>query len=328
MRQLKDNTWQIDIRMGREGKRYRENVHAGSKLEAVLIEQDRRRVLKRQIGDMYSINHIAQKYLEYVETHQSPHTYRDKFRMLNAVILPFFGSMLPDYVTPTLIGDFEKKRLTESPGRNREVNLEVLCLRAMMRWAASEGMCNNPLPKRAPLPYRRPDPAYLSNEELEAILGNMGIKHRALFLCLYHAGLRSAEARNLTWDNVHFDPDFLKVTGKGNKTRVVPMSEKLSALMKELQCGHSCGHFCFPSRVGGGVLTDIRAPLKHAMEKAKIARRVTPHMLRHAFATHLLESGADLRGIQKAMGHEDISTTQIYMNVVMGHMANMIKKAF
>jgi integrase/recombinase XerD len=332
VRELSLGRWQVDITLGSKD-RFHKNIRAKSKLEAVLIEQEYRKQLGRQIGDSYSVNSISQKYLEYVKNHQSPLTYRDKFRMLNVAILPFFGGMMPDYITPILLSDFEKKRIEEIGMKRREINLEKLCLQSMIKWAASQNMCNNPLPKSKPLPYKRPDPEYLSKDELTAILNNMDLKHRALFMCLYVAGLRSAEARNLKWIDVHFNPDFIKImNGKGDKPRIVPMAKPLTLVMFELKPQTVTSGHCFPSRVKKlkgipttGLLTDLRAPLKYAMNKAKITRRVTPHMLRHSFATHLLESGADLRSIQKAMGHADISTTSLYMNVVFDQMAKMVK---
>ena len=78
------------------------------------------------------------------------------------------------------------------------------------------------------------------------------------------------------------------------------------------------GLICFPSRRGGGVLTDIRKPLEKAMEGAGLKDRITPHMFRHSFATHLLESGANLRTIQESLGHESSSTTEIYTHVSFG----------
>lgn len=208
MRHLKDDRWQIDISLPNR-ERFHKNVRAKSKLEAVLQEQEYRKQLGRQIGDMYSVNAIADKYLEHVQIHQSRLTYRDKFRMINVAILPFFGNMMPDRITPVLLSDFKKKRIEQIGDKKREINLEMLCLTAMIKWAVNQGMCNNPLPKIKPLPYKRPDPEYFTKDELMAILHNMGIKHKALFMCLYLAGLRSAEARNLQWKDVHFNPDFI-----------------------------------------------------------------------------------------------------------------------
>lgn len=328
MRNLHDDVWRIDISLPSR-ERFYKNVHVKSKLEAILIEQEYRKQLGRQIGDMYSVNAIAERYLAHVKSHQSPLTYRDKFRMLNVAILPFFGGMMPDYITPTILTDFENKRIQQIGLKKREINLEKLCLSSMIKYGVEQGMCNNPLPKDKPLKYKRPDPEYINKEELTALLNNMNLKHRALFMCLYLAGLRSAEARNLTWSNVHFNPDFIKVnSGKGDKDRIVPMAKPLAEVMTELQkVTHKVtqGEFCFPSRVRGGILTDIRTPLETAIKKAGITRRITPHSLRHSFATHLLESGADLRSIQKAMGHADISTTALYMKVEFDQMAKMVK---
>jgi site-specific recombinase XerD len=153
-----------------------------------------------------------------------------------------------------------------------------------------------------------------------------------LFLCLYNAGLRKGEACTLTWDKVHLDdPAHVRITGKGNKTRIVPLTVMLRESFGWLSlCCHGAAEGkrgnapCFPSIRGGGCLTDIRKPLWAAIKKAGL-NRITPHTLRHSFATHLLESGADLRAIQGMMGHEDISTTQIYTNVAFPHLQNAIK---
>lgn len=154
----------------------------------------------------------------------------------------------------------------------------------------------------------------------------MNQKHRILFLCMYHAGLRKHEACNLRIQDIHFEPDYIKVIGKGNKERTVIMSDLLASELK----AHIplCTDLLFPSRVRGGVLTDIRSPLKTAMEKVGITRKISPHKLRHSFATHLLEGKADLRTIQEQMGHESIETTQIYTKVTFGHAEKTIKGVF
>jgi integrase/recombinase XerD len=335
VRHLHDDTYQIDISLGcgKKGEkrpRYRENVHVGSKLEAAIVEQERRKQLGRTINDVYSLNAIAEKYLEHVLNHQSPKTYTDKFRMLNAEILPFFGRFMPDYITSPLIENYKQKRLKEHPGINREINLEILCLKSTIRWGAEQTppMCNNNLFKIKPLPYKRPIPEYVRREELMAIIDSMGsLKHRVMFLCLYQAGLRKAEACKLEPSHIHLDPDFLVAHGKGGKVRMVSMSGLLTSNMKIYLADHKGGHL-FPSRRKGGIIKDIRSPLKTAMEKAEIKRRITPHMLRHAFATHMLESGADLRTIQVMLGHEDISTTQIYTHVSLEHQDEANKRCW
>lgn len=324
------DTYQIDIRMGKKN-RFRKRITAKSRLEAILSEQEYRKHLGRNSLDAYNIYHIALQYLEHVKNHQSPLTYRDKFRMINVAILPFFGNMMPDVITPIMLSDFEKRRIREIGMKKREINLEKLCLSSMVKWAKEKGMCNNVLPKSDMLPYRRPDPEHLSHEELMAIIGHMGGRDKALFMCLYVAGLRSLEARTLEWKDVHFAPDYIKVvSGKGDKQRIVPMAEPLARAMMDLRALSEAKH-CFVSRAkthGGQevsrILTDIRKPLWSAMKKAGVTRRITPHMLRHSFATFLLESGADLRSIQATMGHEDISTTSIYMKVRLDHATKMV----
>jgi len=333
VRHLHDDIWQIDISLPNR-ERFHKNVRATSKLEAVLMEQEYRKQLGRTIGDVYSLDSISQPYLEYVKNNQFPKTYKEKFRMINAQILPYFGRFMPDYITPIMLERYKSKRLKDHPGINRQVNLEILCLKSMVRWASEQGMCNNPLPKSKPLPYRRPIPEYIRREELMSIIDCMGLKHRILFLCLYQAGLRKSEACQLNKSDIHFDPDYIRATGKGGKIRLVTMSDSLAGYMREYLRDHPDG-LCFVSRVRKrkgivmtGLITDIRSPLKTAMRKAGIERRITPHMLRHSFATHMLESKADLRTIQEAMGHEDIGTTQIYTKVTSEHMENAIKRCW
>lgn len=166
-----------------------------------------------------------------------------------------------------------------------------------------------------------------------AIIEQMGARDRALFLCMYQAGMRKAEACNVKFDDVHFDPDYIRVVGKGNKVRSVAMPSMLSEAIRELMKDND--GLLFKSRVHqkqgkefNRVLTDIRKPLWTAMKKAGIERHITPHMLRHSFATHMLEAAADLRTIQTQLGHADISTTQIYTKVNYAHLEDAVKRCW
>jgi site-specific recombinase XerD len=324
VRHFKDDLWDIDICIGKD--RFRKRVSAVGKLEAVMIHNEYAKQLGRSVGDVYSIASISEKYLQWVENNQSPKTLKDKRRMLFANLIPYFGRMLPDNITTIMVEDFKARRIEETGHKHREINLEILCLQHMVKWASQNSLCNDPLKKTTTLPHTRKLPGTISRDDLMKILRAMDVKHRTLFLCLYHGGLRKSEACNLQWDDVHFEPDFLRITGKRGKMRLVPMTPMLSEAMREWKAVDvQRQSHCFPSRVRNGILTDIRAPLKKAIEVAGIKERVTPHMLRHSFATHLLEGGADLRAIQSLLGHEKITSTEIYTRVAFPHLRHTME---
>lgn len=324
-----------DGKQTRKQKRYTQRIECDDPLQAIEIEKELTRQLGRAGNMVMNVNDIALKYVPWVDQHQAGSTAKNKKRMLFAHILPYFGRMIPDYIEAATIDQYKKKRLEETKrGKiHREINLEILCLKSLITWGSDPGRryCNEPTGKLKPLPYRRPIPEVLSKEELEALLENMGEKHRILYHCLYHTGLRSSEARHLRPEDVHFNPDFLRVTGKGGKTRIISMSARLAQMLKSWLESHPGLAVCFPSRVknkGTGVLTDIRRPLWRAMKLAGISKRVTPHMLRHSFATHNLDAGVDLRTIQEMLGHEAVTTTTIYTHVSLANQQSAIKKTF
>ncbi len=180
------------------------------------------------------------------------------------------------------------------------------------------------LPRPAP---RRPLPKILGHGEVEALFqraemeaesGNpLAIRMLALLELLYGSGLRATELVALPVAAVPRDAPFLTVTGKGSQQRMVPVSRRAqAALARWLEVRNSPSSFLFPSRTRH--LTRIRL---YQLVKELAARagldpaKVSPHVLRHAFATHLLEGGADLRVLQTLLGHADIATTQIYTHV-------------
>jgi len=176
-------------------------------------------------------------------------------------------------------------------------------------------------------------PKILSRDEVEALIGaaeakdvNQAIRLKCLIEMAYASGMRISELVGLRLDAVVRDPAFLIIRGKGGTERLVPLNGAARAAIKAyldirgafLQAKAQANPFLFASRGAEGHLTRRRVGqlLDEAAVNAGIdPARVSPHVLRHAFATHLLEGGADLRTVQTLLGHADISTTQIYTHV-------------
>ncbi|NVE94286.1 tyrosine recombinase [Altererythrobacter lutimaris] len=175
---------------------------------------------------------------------------------------------------------------------------------------------------------RRPLPKILSHEEIERLFEraedeaaserSAPVRMLALLELLYGSGLRATELVSLPLSAVPRDAPFLTVTGKGGQARMVPVSERArDALSRWLAVrDQPDSPFLFPSRAKHLSRVRLFQMLKELAARADIApERISPHVLRHAFATHLLEGGADLRVLQTLLGHADIATTQIYTHV-------------
>lgn len=159
-------------------------------------------------------------------------------------------------------------------------------------------------------------PTVLSREEVNRMIGvTNNIKHKLVLMFLYYAGLRLDEARNLRWQDLDFDRDVVHLkTAKGGKERVVFFHTKLKEMLNIY--GTRKEGPIFTSQIGGKYnKRTIQQIVKHASCGAGINKRVSPHTLRHSFATHLLEAGADIKHIQQLLGHKDLKTTQIYTHV-------------
>lgn len=204
-------------------------------------------------------------------------------------------------------------------------------LRQFFGFAVDEGWRSDDPSGALPNPRtRRPLPKFLSHREVEMLLeraeleasaGTMAaVRQLALIEMLYGSGLRATELVSLPLSAVPRDAPLITVTGKGGQARMVPVSERAREALQNwlaLRPAQPPSRFLFPSR-GGKHITRIRLyqMLKELAVRADLdPAGVSPHVLRHAFATHLLEGGADLRVLQTLLGHADISTTQIYTHV-------------
>jgi integrase/recombinase XerD len=190
----------------------------------------------------------------------------------------------------------------------------------------------------------RPLPKILSETEIKSLIdavrdwpGEEGIRLGCVLELLYATGLRVSELVTLPLAAARRDPRFLVISGKGGRERVVPLSEPgRAALRKYLECRENFlpetrpSRWLFPSRGRAGHLTRQRTGqlLKELAVKAGLdPDRLSPHVLRHAFASHLLDHGADLRSVQQMLGHADIATTQIYTHVETGRLRKLVESA-
>lgn len=162
-------------------------------------------------------------------------------------------------------------------------------------------------------------PNVLSKEEVKAIIGApVNLKHRAMLGLIYACGLRRSELLNLKPADIESKRGLLVIRqSKGNKDRVVPLSEKVVAMLREYYMSYKPMVWLFEGLVRGERYSDesLAKVLKSACVKAGIRKPVTLHWLRHSYATHLLESGTDLRFIQELLGHKSSRTTEIYTHV-------------
>jgi len=277
---------------GRDSDRHQVVFH-GTREEALSTERQLRKKLRKDAPHgPHTCDDIATGYLEDVELHQSPKTLKDKRLMLWGHLLPFFGRLLPDTITDNLITAYKQRR-KETTGRktfNRAVNLELLCLSAMLKWGAEHNLCSAP-DRFKPLPYRRSLPDTVSRSDVASLLDAMTGKTRAMFATIYYCGMRFQEATRLRPENLSQDKSFFVFRGKGGRERRVPVPDDLRPLLETLDLS---GDWLFPSRVRNPEtgrhepLTDIRAPLKHAAERAGIGGGDSSHLLHHSFDPPLL----------------------------------------
>ncbi len=225
-----------------------------------------------------------------------------------------------------------KNRPKESGRRlgTESLYLQIAALRALFKFAEGEKFLPRNEAENLSMPRRwKRLPRSLSPSEIERLLQEetpatpWSLCDQALLELAYASGLRLAELRGTRLEHLHLEAGFLTVIGKGNKERVVPVGRKaIEAIGRYLEAGRpklltakSPANLFLNRRGRPFGATTMWNRIKRRARLAGIGRNVTPHSLRHSFATHLLENGADLRVIQELLGHANISTTEVYTHV-------------
>ena len=221
------------------------------------------------------------------------------------------------------------------------VYLEIAALRAFYKFAENEKLLPANHAEYLSLPRRwKRLPKALSNDEIAKLLRPEepatphSLCDQAILELAYASGLRLSELKNLRLEQLHLDAGFINVIGKGNKERVVPVGRKaVESLNRYLEAGRP--KLVTPKSPANVFLTKrgtlfasvtLWLHIKNRVLRAGVERHMTPHMLRHSFATHLLEHGADLRVIQELLGHANISTTEIYTHVAGSRLREVHRK--
>jgi integrase/recombinase XerD len=222
---------------------------------------------------------------------------------------------------------------------SRSVARHLTTLRNFYRFLLREGRIDqDPTALLKPPRQWQNLPKYLNGKQVVALLEAPpkekpnGLRDRAMLELLYACGLRVSELIGLKVADVNLDLGFIRVTGKGNKQRMVPAGQRALDTIREYLAGargqllgrRASPHLFVTNRGGAMTRQAFWALIKGHGKRAGIFRGLTPHVVRHSFATHLLEGGADLRSVQTMLGHADIATTQIYTHVVRSRLRSVV----
>lgn len=225
---------------------------------------------------------------------------------------------------------------------SRSVARHLVTLRTFFRFAQREGLIQQDPTEHLQSPRIRSKlPSFLSVAEVERLLAEPdrnrhrlhGIRDKAMLELLYATGMRVSEMLDLKIEDVHFEEGYVRCIGKGDRERLVPAGSRALAAVRQY-LGQSrakllkakTSPYLFVSQMGGRLdRVGFWRILAAYGRRAELRIRISPHKLRHSFATHLLERGADLRSVQMMLGHADIATTQIYTHVVQDQLKQIYK---
>ena len=240
-------------------------------------------------------------------------------------------------VDSALIGNY-LATLRKKGNKSRTLNRKLSVVRMFYKFLYTEGKTDhNPVEGVSSPRLGRKIPSFLSEKEVEALLEappideQYGSRDRAILEVVYGAGLRISELINLNLTDLNLKGGWVKVLGKGSKERIVPLGReacrwvRIYLRKRRTETTDKLSLFCnrYGKRLSRQACWKI---IKKYSQKAGITKKISPHTLRHSFATHLLSRDADLRFVQELLGHTNISTTQIYTHITQERLKKVYKK--
>ena len=279
-------------------------------------------------------------FLVYLENKNfSPQTVRSYRTALEEFVRFCKGRRIPQEkaFSPATLRNFLAALQVNDPARNTVLR-KIATLRSFTAYLVRQGKLEQNPFKLLPSPKKeRLLPKFLSETDTDRLLDtashskHFAARDKALFELMYSSGLRRSEVTRLKIGDIDFFNGLVKVLGKGNKERLVPVTDTaLQAIKTYLACrpNPQPQQALFLNKSGKPLSGDGLAYIfKNTAIASELARRVTPHSLRHSFATHLLNHGCDLRSLQEMLGHKSLSTTQVYTHVSLEQLKNVYNHA-
>ncbi|MDD8048956.1 MAG: tyrosine recombinase XerC [Thomasclavelia sp.] len=288
---------------------------------------------------------LRDKYIDYIENEKkySDKTVDSYLREINSFI---------DYLNKENINKFSDVKysllrgymayLASSNLSKNSINHKITSLRSFYKYLIKNDYVNdNPFVLLENIKTPKRNPEFLFADEMIALLDsidvsdNLGIRNKAMFELMYASGLRCSEIVNLELNDIDFSRQLLLIHGKGSKDRYVPFHDYAKTqLLNYIQnarqelTSQTSSTYVFVNKFGNQLTNrGVEKVLDKICMNYDSTKRIHPHVIRHSFATHLLNNGADIRTVQELLGHENLSTTQIYTHITKEHLKEVYQKA-
>ena len=289
---------------------------------------------------------IVDKFLEYMryERNRSPRTvqeYEDDLRMFESFFKNKDSQVSWESVDSDLIRDWLESMM-DSGHAATSVNRRLSALRSLFRFALSRHLVEkDPAHVIVGPKNSKPLPAFVREQDMNRLLDGEemwqdnfeDLRARTIIILLYHTGVRVSELTGMDVSSLDMYDSYIKVRGKGNKERVVPFGEELKAglekylVARESFAGMKDGPLFVDDRLRRMSPDQVRAIVKNNLSKVTTQKKRSPHVLRHSFATAMLNNGAGIESVKKLLGHAKISTTEIYTHTTFEQLKRVYKQA-